>query len=125
VRGTNPRVSDQLPSDLPARVYLCDHFQVARSFVVSVDGGRHFQIQGDCPLNRLVAHDRYISELAFRGWTVHDDGTNISAYSYERFEALTVAFSDSPANANAATVTIDAFTNVKPVPPDFALPSPG
>lgn len=125
VTGTNARVSDRLPPDLPEKVYLCDHFQLTRSFVVNADGGRHYQLQGDCPVNPLVAHDRYISELAFRGWTVHDDGANINAFDYERYQALTVTFAESANNVNAATVTIDAFTNVRPIPPDFALPSPG
>jgi hypothetical protein len=126
VKSGRARYSDQVPSDFPSDVYLCNPFFVNHSIVFdSPDNGTHYELEGDCQVSQAVLSPTYVSELEYRGWTVHDDGQgDLTAYSYETHREVSVVLNDSGAGANATTVRIVVLSRVLPVPDDFALPTP-
>jgi len=119
-----PTVSNSLPN-LPADVFICDHFAFARAEVHDLGGGsRLYDVTGDCPVNAGALGDTYISELEYRGWTVHQDSSgSINAYSYGAHEQLTSTFSSSDTVPNQTTVNFVVATG-QPVPAGFPSPFP-
>jgi hypothetical protein len=125
VRNGRAQVTDTLPADLPGEVPICTGFQPAHTIIVDAAGGKRYDIQGDCPENRLQLNDDLVKQMEYLGWTVHDDGQgNLSAYDYTRRERLDVGLSDSTNTSNQTTVTIELQTAVTAVPSGFPRPTP-
>ena len=124
VRNGKAQVTDTLPSDRPKEIPICTGFQPAHTIIVDAAGGRRYDIQGDCPENRLQLNDDLIKQMESVGWTVHDDGQgNLTAYDYTRQETLDVGLADSTSGSNQTTVTIELQTAVKAVPSGFPRPT--
>jgi hypothetical protein len=114
------------PSKVPADVFVCTGFHASQSWVYDNGGShRHYQLIGECPDNPLALTETYISELEYRGWTVHTDGGgNLNAYNYTATQALTINMADSQNVPNQSALTLDVYTG-QDRPPDFpAVPSP-
>ena len=112
--------------DLPSELVLCPNFQPSRMVVIDLgNSGKHYRIEGECPISAAQATDPYISDLEYAGWTVHsDDSGNLAGYRYSSREAVAMVLAPSSNNSNATTVTIDMST-AQDVPSDFpAGPSP-
>ncbi|HEV1997425.1 MAG TPA: hypothetical protein VGR61_04750 [Candidatus Dormibacteraeota bacterium] len=127
VRNGKAQVTETLPANLPKEIPICTGFQPAHTIIVDVAGGRRYDIQGDCPVNRLQLNDDLINQLEYLGWTVHDDGQgNLSGYSYTRQERLDVGLTDSTGSSNQTTLMIELQTAVKAAPSGFPhfTPSP-
>lgn len=125
VKNGKATVSDTLPANLPKQIPICTGFKPAHTIVLDASGGKRFEVQGDCPENRLQLVDDLINLMQYAGWTVHDDGAgNLSAYDYERHAHIDVVLTDSNDSANQTTVNMDMQTGVTPVPSDFPQPTP-
>jgi hypothetical protein len=125
IRNGKAQVSDTLPSNLPKEIPICTGFSPAHTFVVDLGHGKRYEVQGDCPENRLQLVDDFINQMASGAWTVHDDGAgNLSGYDYEHHERIDIALVDSNNASNQTTVTIQMETGVDQVPSDFPQPSP-
>lgn len=119
------QVTDTLPSNLPREIPICTGFSPAHTFVVDLGHGKRYEVQGDCPENRLQLVEDLTNQMASGAWTVHDDGAgNLSGYDYERHERIDIALVDSNNASNQTTVTIQMETGVNQVPSDFPQPSP-
>ncbi len=111
--------------DLPRELVVCQNFQPGRMVLVDLGRvGKHYRVEGECPVAPSVAKDPYIAELAYAGWTVHsDDSGNIAAYHYSSRELMAAVMAPSSSSPNATAITIDVSTG-QDVPPDFPQPSP-
>ena len=120
IRGTNPRFVDGVPADLPADVFVCNHAAGVQSFSITGPGTRkQFVIRGTCPVDHFEVGKAYVSELEYRGWTVHDGGGDgLTAYAFGHQEALEVTFSEDGSNSNATTIVEEVQTETGP-PPRF------
>ncbi|MGI8609408.1 MAG: hypothetical protein ACR2MY_09315 [Candidatus Dormibacteria bacterium] len=120
VRNGRAQVTDTLPTHLPTEIPICTGFQPSHTIIVDVAGGKRYDIQGDCPVNRLQLNDTLTNQMEYLGWTVHDDGQgNLSGYDYTRHERLDVGLTDSTSASNQTTVMIELQTAIKAVPSDF------
>ncbi|HEY8739389.1 MAG TPA: hypothetical protein VIN56_02190 [Candidatus Dormibacteraeota bacterium] len=125
VRNGKAQVTDTLPANLPKQIPICTGFKPAHTIVVETGGGKRYEVQGDCPENRLQLVDDLTNQMQYIGWTVHDDGTGaLSAYDYERHQLIELTLADSASGSNQTTVTMDMQTGVTAVPSGFARPSP-
>lgn len=125
VKNGKATVTDSLPSDLPRQIPICTGFKPAHTIIVDANGGKRYEVQGDCPENRLQLVDDLTSQMKFIGWTVHGDGAgNLSGYDYQHQLRIDVALNDSSSAGNQTTVTMDMQTAVRTVPADFPRPSP-
>jgi hypothetical protein len=125
-RSGRAQVTDTLPANLPPEIPICTGFKPAHVVVVDVDGGKRYQVQGDCPENRLQLVDDMVRQMAYLGWQVRNEGGgNLSGFLSEKHERLDVALSDSSSAGNQTLVTMQMRTGVQGVPPEFAAPSPG
>jgi hypothetical protein len=128
LRNGRAQVTDTLPTNLPSEIPICTGFIPAHTIIVDVAGGKRYDIQGDCPVNRSQLNDDLVNKMEFLGWTVHDDGQgDLSAYDYSRHETLDITITDSSSSSNQATVMMEVQTAVTAVPSDFpkvAGPSP-
>ena len=126
VRNGRAQVTDTVPPDLPKEIPICDGFTPAHTIIVDTSPGKRYEVQGDCPVNRLQLVDDLTNQMAYEGWTVVDDGAgNLSGYMYTKHERIDVGLSDSSAGSNQTTVTIQLQTAVTAVPSDFPpAPSP-
>ena len=112
------------PSDLPKELILCANFQPSRMVMVDLGkAGKHYRVEGECPVAPSELKDPYISDLEYAAWTVHsDDSGNIGAYRYSSRELVAILLAPSSNNSNATTVTMDMSTN-QDVPSDFPPPA--
>jgi hypothetical protein len=128
------RYSERVPADLPTGVWLCDNIVVKRSFVTQQADITHlaqpgtkqlvYEVDGDCPVTPEHVRDAYVSELAYRGWTVHGAGDGgLWAYNYERRIGVSVDLRQSDANPNQTSMVLKAVTNFK-TPDEFIQPAP-
>lgn len=125
IRNGKAQVSDTVPADLPKEIPICTGFSPAHTIVVDLGHGKRYEVQGDCPEDRLQLVDDVTNQMASGGWTVHNDGAgNLSGYDYERHERIDIALVDSNNASNQTTVTIQMETGVNQVPSDFPQPSP-
>ena len=111
--------------DLPKELVLCPNFQPAKMFLAEGNSGKHYRIEGECPISAAQAKDPYISDLEYAGWTVHsDDSGNLAGYRYSSREAMAILLAPSSNNSNGTAVAIDMYTS-QDVPSDFPPgPSP-
>lgn len=120
VRNGRAQVTETLPANVPKEVPICVGFQPAHTIIVDVAGGKRYDIQGDCPVNRLQLNDDLTTQLEYLGWTIHDDGQgNLSGYHYTRQERVDIGLTDSTSGSNQTTLMIELQTSVKVVPSDF------
>ena len=108
------RLDSRVPSDLPPAAWICSFFQPNHSTVVTDLGNgenrfdsrgsqRRYEVVGDCPVAAGVLQDNYVSELAYRNWTVHDTGGgSLLAYSYADHMVLSLDLRESSASTNSA-----------------------
>ncbi|MFN2465140.1 MAG: hypothetical protein ABR598_02615 [Candidatus Dormibacteria bacterium] len=125
VKNGKATVSDTLPANLPKQIPICTGFRAGHTIVVNAAGGKRYEVQGECPESRPQLVDDLTNQMAYIGWTVHDDGAgNLSGYDYQRHQRIDVALNNSSSQANQTTVTIDLQTEVNGVPSDFPTPPP-
>src|SRR6202171_6686890 len=105
----NTNVSTPAVNDLPSELVLCDHFKPANTVLLDLGKGeKHYQVTGDCPLSALALRDSYVSNLAYVGWTVHDDGRgNLTCYNYTRREVLNAGITDSSSTAKQTSLAVE------------------
>ena len=114
------------PADLPHDAYTCDGFKQAQG--VLYDSGQPGQaLPADRRLRGQLQPlpDTMISELEYRGWTVHSDGAgNLDAYSYTTHEELTASMAASSADPTMTSISVDVYTGLTQLPADFPGLSP-
>jgi hypothetical protein len=112
--------------DLPKELVLCPNFQPSRMVLIDLGkAGKHYRVEGECPVSRAELSGTYVSDLEYAGWTVHTDASgNMTAYRYSSREFVAIVVGQGSSNSNATSVTLDMATG-QDVPPDFPPgPSP-
>jgi len=112
------------PADLPGDVFICDAFHQSQGVLYdSGKRGRHYQLIGTCTATLDSLPETMISELEYRGWTVHTDGDgNLDSYNYASHEEMTAALSESGTDPTTTNIVVDVYTSVTR-PPEFPNPT--